>query len=129
MPTPVSLTARPTYCHGGSPPVPPRPAVDDGIERFESESATALHRVSGVNGQIQDDQLNLGWIGPEVSSQHRLQLYLPAQRHAEQIAHADDLLVEIDVLRLEPPLAGGGKELLGQINPRSAAARISSTPS
>jgi hypothetical protein len=67
---------------------------------------------------------------PEVSSQHRLQLYLPAQRHAEQIAHADDLLVEIDVLRLEPPLAGEGKELLGQINPPlSGRTNFSSTPS
>jgi hypothetical protein len=55
-------------------------------------------------------------------------LHLPAQLHAEQIAHADDLLVEIDVLRLKPLLAGEGKECSVRLTPRSAAARISSTP-
>ena len=95
-----------------------RSVVDDGVEGLERENATGRHGVPGVDGQVQHDQLDLGWIHqgrPKVSGQRRPELYRPAERGAEEIAHPEKLAVQIDLLRLEPLLAREGQELRGQI--------------
>src|SRR4051795_13185045 len=71
-------------------------AFDDGVERLESERAARLHRIPGVDGEVEDDHLDLVWIdqsGPEIRSKRRFELHLAAQGDAEQIAHRDELAV------------------------------------
>jgi hypothetical protein len=90
-----------------------RAAVYNGVERFKSQNATRLHGVSGVDGQVQDDRLNLDWIDqgrPKVRSHYRPKFY-PAKCSAEQIGHLGDLAVEIKILWHKALLAREGKEL------------------
>jgi hypothetical protein len=71
-------------------------AFDNGVERLESERAARLHRIPGVDGEVENDQLDLVWIdqsGPEIRRKCCSKLHRAAQGGAEQIAHADDLAV------------------------------------
>src|SRR4051794_32305124 len=71
-------------------------AFDNGVERLESERAARLHRIPGVNGKVQNDQLDLVWIdqsGPEIRSERGFELHRVAQGDAEQISHRDELAV------------------------------------
>ena len=58
--------------------------------------APRLHGVPGVDGEVENDHLDLVWIdqsGPEIRSKYRFELHRPAQGDAEQIAHSGDLAV------------------------------------
>src|SRR3977135_1375667 len=59
---------------------PVRVAIDNCIECFKSQNATRLHGVFGIEGQVQDDQFNLGWIeqgGPKVCCHFHSEPYVP----------------------------------------------------
>jgi hypothetical protein len=81
-------------------------------------NAARRHGVSGVDGQVQDDRLNLSWIdqgGPEVRCQRHSQLYRPAKSSFQQKRHPGYLVVEIDLPRLQLLLAREGEEFGGEI--------------
>src|SRR6267142_1044118 len=40
-------------------------AFDNGVERLESERAARLHRIPGIDGEVENDQLDLVWIDLE----------------------------------------------------------------
>src|SRR5689334_25307156 len=59
---------------------PQGPAFDDGVERLESERAARLHRIPGVDGEVENDHLDLVWIDqsrPEIGSKRRLSCTVP----------------------------------------------------
>jgi hypothetical protein len=83
---------------------PQRIDVDNGIERLNAQAALAQHRVPGVKGQIQHDQLDLRRIdegAPETGLSAYLQLYSGPECGAEQVSDADELTAQIDYLWLK----------------------------
>jgi hypothetical protein len=96
---------------------PQRIDVDNGIERLNAQAALAQHRVPGVNGQIQHDQLDLRRIdegAPETGLTAYLQLYSGPECGAEQVSHADKLAAQIDYLGLKPLFARKCQQLPGE---------------
>src|SRR3981189_1305000 len=61
-------------------------AFDNGVERLESERAARLHRIPGVDGEVENDQLDLVWIDqsrPEIRRKCRFELHRAAQGEAD----------------------------------------------
>jgi hypothetical protein len=76
--------------------------------------------------RLRTDHLDLVWIdqsGPEIRSKRRFELQRAAQGDPEQIAHPDELAVEIDLVGFKLLLPRKGKELRNELR-----AALSSVP-
>ena len=118
IPVPVSLTFRLTYRPGASPTrLAAWSASTLGAGGGDDELPAARHRVAGVDGQVDQDLLDLAGVG-----QHRAQpggqvggqLHVLAQGAQQQLLDSFDDVVEVQHAGLDDIAAGEGQQLVGE---------------
>ena len=102
--------------------------VERGIARFDREPAVAVHRVAGVDREIQQRVLHLERIDeriPQAARHDRLDLDAVAERAAEHVVEAAHEAAEIHDLRRERLTAAEREQLRSEIGAaRDARQRV-----
>src|SRR5579859_5135926 len=88
------------------------------VRGFECQLAAPGHGVARVHGQIDNDLLDLTWIGAhgsKVRGRKNRGLDILADQPAKHRFNATDNVIEANVPRLEYLLTAEGEKLLGQL--------------
>src|SRR5580700_7058392 len=91
--------------------------INDQVLRFDGELAAERHGVAGVDGEIEEDLLELAGVGFDAAegiAEAQAELDVFTNQAAEELAHVGDEFVEVEDLGLKDLHAAEGEHLAGE---------------